>query len=104
MARPANKKRNSMPAFIDVGLVAAKDIIRVVIFRQQLFELRLWRAAVVAGHNDERRIGQTLFFQRFEHLAQRGIGVHDEIGVGVEATLALPLGLWRDGRVWRGQW
>mmetsp|Transcript_39304 Transcript_39304/g.87892 ORF Transcript_39304/g.87892 Transcript_39304/m.87892 type:complete len:377 (+) Transcript_39304:110-1240(+) len=86
--RPAHEERYAMPAVPDVGFVAAKLGAGEV---TSLFQVVGAAGAVVARENDERVFGEFCVVQGGKHLADRGVGLHDEIAVLTEAALSLPL-------------
>src|SRR5439155_19051541 len=101
MAGPANNERNAMPAVKYVRLGSAEVVAWVVPLGVEFVELRLGRAAVVAGEDHQRASGQIMLIECSEELADRPVHLHHEIAIGIEAALALPFGRGSDWCVWR---
>src|SRR5687768_12320907 len=88
---PTDEKRDAMATVEDVGLRPAKSRAGIVALHKKLIELRFRRTTVIAGENDQRVVGQSEPVERVQHDADTGVGLHDEVGVGIQPALALPL-------------
>src|SRR5436305_1487282 len=99
MAGPARDERDMVPAIIDICLGPAEHITGMVPLGGQLCKLGLGRAAVVTRDDDHGILRKALLLQRLEHLPYTGIRLHDEVGIGIEPALALPLFGGSDGSV-----
>ena len=88
-----------MAAVEDVGLVAAEAAARVVPVREQLVEVGLGRAAVVAGDDDQGLPARPCSSSGSSTCADGRVGLHHEVAVWVEAALPVPSGVGRDRRM-----
>ena len=100
---PADQERDAVTAVENVGFVAAEKVGGVVTFGEEAGEIGLRRAAVVAGDDDEGIVGEALFFEFVQQLADGVVGLHDEVGVVIEAAFALPFLGGNDGGVGGGE-
>ena len=80
-----------MAAVPDVRFAPPIDVARVVAVGGELLEIRGGRGAVVAREDHQRALGKAVAIERAQHLAERPVGLHDEVGVGVDAALPPPL-------------
>ena len=77
-----------MAAVPGVGLVAAEAGARMVSLRLQLVDADVVRAAVVAGEDDQRVVGDTVPLQGIEHLAKNVVSLHHQVGVQIVQSAA----------------
>src|SRR4029079_19807289 len=91
LARPARDHRNSQSTFKDVCFVTAQRTARVMTVGSQFVELGLWRTTVVAGEDDQRVLLELVPLEGRENLAHGCVGLHDEVGVRIDAALSEPL-------------
>ena len=93
-----------MATFVDRGLVVAQRTAREVTLLLQVLHAHVGGEAVVAGEEYQRVLGRSAGFERGEHLADGRVRLHDQVRGGVvEAALAFPFRVHRQGRVRRGQ-
>lgn len=101
--RPADDVRNAVAAFPDVGLGAAEMGADGVARFFELLESAPFRKAVIARDDDDRVLGEALFFERVEHFADDRVGMHHEIRVAANAAFAFPFRSGDDGSMRRGE-
>src|SRR5690606_22760403 len=79
--RPACGKRNPMPPFVDLRLMTAVGVARVVGYPSHFLAVGLWRATVIAGENDQRIAAGPFLFQRCDDLPPHMVHLQDKIPI-----------------------
>src|SRR6056297_138426 len=90
MPRPSHNKWNTMPSFVEVSFVPPINVTRVMPRRDQLFDFRLRRTAVIGCEYHHGVVGQTMLRQRLEQTPNVTVDLPNKISVRVDAAATLP--------------
>src|SRR5690606_33437165 len=95
--RPACDKRNPMTPFVDIRLMTAVNVARVVAYPSQFLEVGLWRTTVIAGENDQRIAADPFLFQRGEDLPHHMVHLQDKIPIEIRVAHSQELRVGKNG-------
>src|SRR5690606_11663809 len=95
--RPACDKRYSMTPFVDIHLMTAVNLARVVDYTFQFPEVGLWRTTVIADANDQRIAADLFLFQSGEALPHHMVHLQDKIPMEIRVSHSQELPVEKNG-------